>query len=131
MPRKLLVVEDNADARIMLETLLSQEGFIIVTAEDGQDGLEKARAELPHLVLTDLHMPGLNGFEMIECMRQIPVLSKTPIIVLTADVDAHEKAILAGADSVLIKPLLFEELIKTIKRLLGASFLLIADFGFR
>lgn len=121
MPTKLLVVEDNADAREILKLLLLQEGYNIVTAEDGNEGLEKAKAESPHLIVTDLHMPGLHGLELIKQLRQIPELSIIPILILTADVDGKEQAIEAGASSVLIKPTGYEKLAETIKHLLEMS----------
>ena len=91
------------------------------TAEDGNDGLEKAKAESPQLIVTDLHMPGLHGLELIKQLRQIPELSKIPILILTADVDGKEQAIEAGASSVLIKPTGYEKLAETIKHLLEMS----------
>jgi CheY-like chemotaxis protein len=131
MSKKVLVVEDQADSREMLKTLLLFEGFSVVTAEDGQDGIEKASAQRPDIILTDLHMPGLHGLDMMKRLRHIPRFHKTPIIVLTADADANEAAIKAGADQMLTKPISFDDLFDTIKRLLEVSFFLIASIGLR
>jgi CheY-like chemotaxis protein len=129
MSKKVLVVEDQADSREMLKTLLMFEGFSVVTAADGHDGIEKALAQPPDVILTDLHMPGLHGLDMMKLLRQTPQFYKTPIIVLTADTDANEVAFKAGADQVLIKPISFDDLFDSIKRLLEISSCMIPFIG--
>lgn len=119
MAKKVLVVEDNLDSLEVLEILLTHQGYDVVTAEDGRTGLEKAEAELPDLILTDMRMPVLSGPEMVKHLRQNPQFSRTPIIVLTADVDGQAKAIEAGANDILIKPVAFERLTSIIKTYLG------------
>jgi CheY-like chemotaxis protein len=131
MSKNVLVVEDQTDSREMLRTLLMFEGFSVVTAEDGHDGIEKALAHPPDVILTDLHMPGLHGLDMMKRLRQTPQFYKTPIIVLTADADANELAVKAGANHVLTKPISFDDLFDSIKRLLEVSFFLIAFIGLR
>jgi CheY-like chemotaxis protein len=117
-PKKVLVIDDNADSREILEIILSQRGYGVITAEDGIDGQNKAETESPDVIISDLHMPGLHGLEMIQKLRQIPRLSRTPIVVLTADRDAKKTAVEAGADSILIKPFSLEDMIRTIAQLL-------------
>ena len=107
MPAKILVVEDNDDARTLWLLVLEAEGYTVITACDGQEGLETAIAEKPDLVLTDISMPRKTGLEMIRDLRARPEFSRLKIIAITAHAHDPErwKGILAqGADRVLSKP---------------------------
>jgi CheY-like chemotaxis protein len=119
---KILVVEDNDDSREMLVTLLSLERYKVVGAQDGVEGLALARKELPHLIITDMHMPNLDGLQLIKMLRAEAQFSSVPILALTAYTDgAALQAIDAGADKALLKPVNYELLITTIKHLLQAD----------
>jgi CheY-like chemotaxis protein len=117
---KILVVEDNRDTREMLVTLLEQEGFSVIEAEDGRAGLAQAIDDGPDLILTDLHMSGLTGIDLIRRLRTQPRLEGLPILVLTASPDLADDATLAGANYVLIKPVSLDTLIGHVRRLLLA-----------
>lgn len=119
MAAKILVVEDNLDMREVLHLYLKTEGFEVVTASDGREGLYMARAEKPDLILTDLHMPELDGISMVKELRAEPELKDTPIIVITAfGSEERDEAIRAGADRAINKPTHFESLIDDINELL-------------
>ncbi|HXG68139.1 MAG TPA: response regulator [Blastocatellia bacterium] len=119
MPTKILVVDDNPDGLELLEALLTLEGFAVVSAEGGRQALNLARTELPQLIITDIRMPGLNGIELIRLLRNLPEFATRPIIALTANVEAKSDAAEAGANSVLIKPVLVDTLLNTVASLLN------------
>src|ERR1700742_3430685 len=119
MPAKILVVEDNLDMREVLHLYLKTEGFEVVTASDGREGLYMARAEKPDLILTDIHMPELDGISMVRELRTEPELKDTPIIAVTAfGGQQQDEVIRAGADRAINKPTHFESLIDDINELL-------------
>jgi two-component system, chemotaxis family, chemotaxis protein CheY len=117
---KRLIVEDSAQVREMLAVALGDAGFIVVTADDGYEGLACARRERPDLILTDIEMPNLDGICMIERLRQEPELSRTPVLVLSAvNAGRLAQAAAAGATSVMEKPVRLAQLISTIRQTLG------------
>lgn len=87
-PKKVLVVEDDTYLRDFYAELLTGEGFIVVTAQDGVEGLKTAIAQKPDIVLLDLMMPIMDGKTMLHRMRAIPKFEKTPVIILTNAGDA-------------------------------------------
>lgn len=86
--KKILVVEDDKDLRDFYSELLESEGFTVLTAENGQIGLEAVKSQKPDIVLLDLMMPVMDGKEMLHQMRSLPASSKTPVLVLTNAGDA-------------------------------------------
>ena len=94
----------------------------MVEAEDGVQGLSKAQAEAPHLIITDLNMPNMNGIEMIKGIRQQPQHKFTPILMLTTESDDSKKAEgkQAGATGWIVKPFNPEQLIKVIQKVMPA-----------
>lgn len=108
----VLVVEDNADMRRFICECLMHSGFALVTAEDGQEGLNKALALRPDLVVTDIMMPGMSGDQMIAAIRQHAELEETPIVILSAKADDALRLHLLrhGAQDFLLKPFLAQEL---------------------
>jgi CheY-like chemotaxis protein len=81
--RKVLLVEDNVSVRELLRVLLETEGYEIVEATDGSDGLAQAEESLPDLMILDLMMPGLDGESVLERLRSHPELSKVPVLVVS------------------------------------------------
>jgi CheY-like chemotaxis protein len=130
MPAKILVVEDHADAREMLATMLESEGYTTVCAEDGLQGISVARAERPDLILTDIGMPNLDGIEMTKLLREQEGFGNVPILVLTAyHKGVMVEAIRAGATGATSKPVQLESLLSLVKKLVAgasSSLLLIA-----
>ena len=121
MRKKILVVEDDADLLELLCFNLRHAGFGVGTAGDGVEALKKARSLLPDLVLLDLLLPELDGFEVCEILRRDPALASVPIIILTAM--SSQLARLAGLDSgandYLTKPFSPKVLLARIEALLG------------
>ena len=120
MTVKILVVEDDPSVRGLLQTLLSAEGYDVVTASDGLAGLVKATASPPALVLLDLMMPDLGGVRVLEEMRDDPDLCDIPVIVVTGKVDAvPSMRTLLGDDNVFLKPFAVGELLARVGEVTG------------
>lgn len=118
----VLIVDDDPGARDTLEALLWREDYQITFASSGQEALEKAQEVIPSVILLDVMMPEMDGFEVCQRLRTLPVVAEVPIIMLTAldDRDSRLQGIQAGADDFLSKPFDREELrtrIRTILRL--------------
>jgi two-component system cell cycle response regulator DivK len=117
---KILYVEDNDDNIYMLERRLKRAGFTVLIARDGADGVAKAGSEQPDLILMDLSLPVLDGWEATRQIKQGAGTGKIPLIVLTANAMAgeKEKAFEAGCDDFDTKPVEFERLLGKINALI-------------
>ena len=117
---KILLVEDNEMNRDMLSRRLVKRGYEVVVAVDGQEGVEKARAEAPALVLMDMSLPVLDGWEATRALRADPATRSIPVIALTAHAMAgdREKALAAGCDDFDTKPIELDRLLGKIEALL-------------
>jgi two-component system cell cycle response regulator DivK len=113
---KLLLVEDNEYNRDMLVRRLNKKGFEVIVAVDGGEGVAKARSEKPDLILMDLHLPVLDGWEATKQLKETEETRAIPIIALTADAMAgdREKAMEAGCDDYDIKPIELPRLLEKI-----------------
>lgn len=120
---KILIVEDNEMNRDMLSRRLVRKGYDVVMAEDGQSGVEMARSERPDLILMDMGLPVIDGWEATRLVRQDADTGAIPVIALTAHamVGDREKAIEAGCDDHDTKPVDLARLIGKIEALLGAK----------
>jgi len=120
---KLLLVEDNEESRDGLSRHLRRKGYEVLTAADGRQGLEAARGGTPDLVLMDMSLPVLDGWEATRQIKADPVTSAIPIIALTAHAmsEDRERAISAGCDDYDTKPVEFPRLIGKIDALLGET----------
>ena len=118
--RRLLIVEDNELNRDMLTRRLQRHGFEIITAEDGLEGVRLAELQCPHLVLMDLSLPVLDGWEAIRRLRAGARSATIPIIALTAHAlqSEHQEALRAGCDDVDTKPVDLQRLLGKIEALL-------------
>ena len=119
--RKVLVVEDSPDIRVLVRMLLEAGGHEVVTASDGRAGVEAARAERPDLVIMDLSLPVLSGWEAARQIKEDPVMSSIPIVAVTAHAmhGDRERAIAAGCDGFIPKPIdeeTFEALVRSFFR---------------
>ena len=119
MPKKILVIEDDKFLRRVYESKLPKEGYLVVSAVDGQEGIDKMKAEVPDLVLLDLIMPKKTGFDVLLEVRQIKNLAKIPILVLSnlgqeEDIERSKKL---GATDFLIKSnMSIKEILEKIKQ---------------
>lgn len=114
---KILIVDDEANIRELIGFNLKNEGYNIITAGDGITALKTIREEKPSLILLDLMLPGLNGFEVCKEVRKDKELSSTPIIILSAK-DAEFDKVLGlelGADDYITKPFSVRELVARVK----------------
>ena len=118
----VLVVEDNADMVTFLGGLLGSR-YRVMTAGDGKEGLEQIRTRRPDLVITDVMMPRMTGFELIERMRADPGMSEIPVIVLTArgEVEDRVEGRATGADAYIAKPFHSGELMAAVRGLLSTA----------
>jgi len=113
------VIEDQADSREMLEMVLQQQGYMVITAEDGLAGLSLAKKEKPDAIITNINMPNLDGTEMIKRVRQIRELQQVPIVVLSAlTTDDPEALINVGATVVTSKPVELKVFLETVNNAL-------------
>ncbi len=119
---KILLVEDNEMNRDMLSRRLTRKGYEVVNAVDGEQGMAMARAEAPDLILMDMSLPVLDGWEATRQLKAAPETQAIPVIALTAHAMAgdREKAVEAGCDDYDIKPIEMPRLLEKIQRLLGA-----------
>ena len=117
---KILIVADNEENRDSLSRRLQRRGFTVVTAADGRAGLEAAHAEKPDLVLMDMNMPELDGWEATRQLKAAPETGHIPIIALTAHAMSgdREKALGAGCDDYDTKPIDLERLLTKVHALL-------------
>jgi CheY-like chemotaxis protein len=120
---KLLLVEDNEENRDGLSRHLKRKGFDVHVAVDGQQGVEMAQAIAPDLVVMDMSLPVLDGWEATRRLKADPATRHIPVIALTAHAMAgdREKALQAGCDEYDTKPIEFARLLGKIQALLGGS----------
>jgi two-component system, cell cycle response regulator DivK len=118
---KILLVEDNEMNRDMLSRRLAKRGYEVILAVDGQEGMAKARAEAPALILMDMSLPVLDGWEATRALRADPATRSIRIIALTAHAMAgdREKAMAAGCDDFDTKPIELDRLLGKIEALLA------------
>jgi CheY-like chemotaxis protein len=117
---RILCIEDNPDTQRMLTFVLARAGYDVITADDGPQGIQKARAWRPALILVDMMMPKMSGAETIKKLRQIEVIKDIPILVLSAYKEQAliDEALDAGADDYLIKTVLPNDLTDIIDKCL-------------
>jgi two-component system cell cycle response regulator DivK len=120
---KILLVEDNEMNRDMLSRRLSRNGYEIIIAVDGQQGVEMAVAQKPDLILMDMSLPVMDGWEATRQVKADPATQKIPVIALTAHAmtQDREKAMAAGCDDFDTKPVELPRLLEKIKSLLGKN----------
>jgi DNA-binding response OmpR family regulator len=117
----LLVVDDSPAVRHLIADALSRQGFAVTVAEDGQAGLERARAERPDMIVTDYDMPRMNGFELVHALKRDPKLRDVPTLMLTARDTRRDQAQMraVGLTSYLVKPFSVDKCIAIVERVLA------------
>ena len=118
--KKILVVDDEANIVKALQIRLEREGYIIVSAYDGESAIEKAKEEKPDLIIMDIIMPNMDGLQACEILKKDSLTQNIPIIMLTAKSMGKdfEMAMDKKADWYIVKPFNFEHLLRRIKGLL-------------
>lgn len=103
----ILYVEDNFDNRLLVKRVLEAEGYRVIEAEGGAKGLDCLQSETPDLVLIDINLPEMDGYEVTKRLKQLPSMAKVPIIAMTANVmkGDREKTFAAGCDGYISKPI--------------------------
>ncbi len=116
----ILYIEDNPENRLLVRRILEAEGYTVVEAEDAPSGLEAAQSVSPDLILLDINLPEMDGYEFTARLRQTPGLKEIPIVALTANVmkGDRERTLAAGCDGYIQKPIDVDELPRQIARFL-------------
>lgn len=122
MSLEILLIEDNSNNRYLFDYLLRSRGHRVLAAQDGREGLAMALAKVPELVLLDIQLPVMNGYEVAQALRKHPVLDRTVIVAVTsyAMTGDREKAISSGCDGYIEKPIDPETFVDEVERLVHA-----------
>ncbi len=115
---KILVIDDEEPLREVAREALKSDGYDVIEADNGLTGLELARTKLPSLILCEVHMAPIDGYEFVEKLRQEPLLASTPVILITGvqkDYSSVRKAMGIGADDYLLKPFSVDELLDAVR----------------
>ncbi len=115
---RILIAEDHLDSRDALRELLEAFGYSVVVASNGKEAIEAAMHASPDLILMDMMMPVMDGFEATRQLRRLPPTCGTPIIAVTAMEGAHELALHAGANEYVRKPIDIRQLLSKVNELL-------------
>ncbi|MDA0189216.1 MAG: response regulator [Proteobacteria bacterium] len=117
--KKILVVDDSPTERHFMVDLLTRNGYQVITAESGEEGIAKAKSELPDLVLMDVVMPGLNGYQATRTLTRDEATKNIPVIVCTSKGQETDKiwGLRQGAQDYMVKPVNGEELLAKIAAL--------------
>ncbi len=120
MAKKILVVDDELLIVKVLTSRLKANGYEVITAYEGKEGLKKARGEKPDLIIVDLRLPGINGHEICSQLKKDAAFSSIPVIIITGSTDAKDRELAenAAADAFIIKPFDREALLSRIEELL-------------
>ena len=116
----ILYIEDNCDNRLLVRRVLEAEGYKVIEAEDGLAGMDFVQSETPDLVLMDINLPELDGYEVTKRLKQSPAMAEVPVIAMTANVmkGDREKTIAAGCDGYIPKPIDIDSLPSQIAKFL-------------
>jgi CheY-like chemotaxis protein len=119
---KILYVEDNDDNVFMMQGRLTRAGFTVIVAPDGERGVAMATTETPDLILMDLRLPGIDGWEATRRLKAAPDTRAIPVVALSAHAMAgdREKALAAGCDDYDTKPVDFPKLLERIRTILAS-----------
>lgn len=130
MPLTILVVDDDPGTRLAISDYLEMSGYSVITAADGQQALEMVELYRPHLMLTDIVMPRMNGYQLVRSVRQHPSLRLLPVIFLTERNKTEERiqGYQSGADLYLPKPFELQELGAAIRNLLERSQMIQSEY---
>lgn len=116
---RILVVDDSATDRLAMTQMLDRMGYSVITGQTGEEGISMAERELPDLILMDVVMPGMTGFQATRAISKSPITGHIPVFVITGKSQATDQAwaIKMGAKACLIKPLEQSEFVKHVEAL--------------
>jgi two-component system, cell cycle response regulator DivK len=119
--KTVLLVEDNEDNLVVYRTILEHVGYRVLEARDGEEGVARARADLPDLILMDISIPKIDGWEATQRLKSDDLTSAIPIIALTAHAleEDRQKATQAGCDGYLAKPVEPRRVVQEVERFVG------------
>ncbi|MBU9889173.1 MAG: response regulator [Candidatus Omnitrophica bacterium] len=122
MKKKILLVDDEPDIRLLMTARLNYMGYDVVTAGDGQEGLNLARKESPDLILLDLMLPKLDGYKVCRMLKFDKAYGHIPVVIFSSRGSEEDKKLAAevGADGYMIKPFQEQELVSTLQKFFGA-----------
>jgi len=123
MAPKILVVDDEPDVLLIVKTGMQAEGYDVVTASNGLDALAMVKEEKPDVVILDVMMPLMDGFEVLAKLKEDDATAAVPVIMLTglSERSKIQKALISGIHFYVVKPFEFEELIQKVRTVLNAS----------
>jgi CheY-like chemotaxis protein len=123
MSKLVLVIEDDPDQRRLLERMLGTSGYRVVAAADGEAGLAAAAAARPDVIVLDVMMPRMNGYQACRALKKDPATAGVPVVILTTKNQPADElwASEVGADAFLTKPLDLQALLDTMTRLTGSK----------
>ncbi len=123
MPTHILIVDDDPDALDLIRLLLQRTGYETMTAPDGEMGLKSARREKPDLILLDIFLPGMDGYQVLNALQNASETKSVPVILIGGKAHSEEKvkALRAGADAYLKRPFHTQELLGAIKNTLDVA----------
>ncbi|MBE9069155.1 response regulator [Leptolyngbya cf. ectocarpi LEGE 11479] len=116
----VLIVEDTPSERELISHYLQEEGYSVIHAVTAQEGLDKAIASQPSVIVTDVVMPGMSGFELCRSLKRVPETAEVPVVICSSKNQAIDRlwGMRQGADAYITKPFNREELLKVIKSVL-------------
>ncbi|AXA37460.1 MAG: hypothetical protein KatS3mg130_0080 [Candidatus Sumerlaea sp.] len=120
---KILAVDDENDLLLIVKTALSNEGYFVITATNGYDALALAEDERPDLIILDIMMPEMSGFEVLQALRQNEATERIPVIMLTglSDREKIRDALSSGIDYYIVKPFELNDLVSKVKLAISDS----------
>jgi DNA-binding response OmpR family regulator len=121
---RIVVVDDELDIRLLVEKLLTREGHTVTLLADGESALEEVPRDKPDLVILDLNLPDVDGFEVCRRLKAAPATRDIPVIMITAafaDLEHSREGLEAGADEYIAKPFANDILVYNVKHLLGGE----------
>lgn len=119
MAKRVLVVDDDADILALVQAVLSEEGYEVATARNGREALAAVRSQKPQLILLDLAMPVMNGWEFVYNVRESNLAPSTPIVIMSASPQTDEQAKRLAVSGHLAKPFELDELLICAEKFLG------------
>ncbi len=121
MSKKVLVIEDNEQNRTLLRDVLGYHGYLVIEAANGAEGIQQAREQRPDLILLDIQMPVINGFEAAKILKNDPATRHIKVVVITSFAMKFEQdeIVATGIDDYIAKPIDIRELHEVVKRHIG------------